>query len=48
MFSGAKRVEKRHMKNYGHLKAYREYADKTPILLPLVPLYHLNGQEGGK
>jgi steroid 5-alpha reductase family enzyme len=41
MFSSAKRLEKRQIARYGKLAAYREYADKTPILLPLVPLYHL-------
>lgn len=41
MFNGAQRLEKRHNKNYGHLKEYREYADHTPIIIPLVPLYHL-------
>ena len=42
MFSGAKRLEKRQMARYGKLPAYQEYADKTPVLLPLVPIYHLN------
>ena len=41
MFNGAKRLEKRQVKRYGKLPAYTAYADKTPILLPLVPLYHL-------
>lgn len=44
MFDGAKRMEKRQMKQYGDKPAYREYADKTPIILPLLPLYHLNGK----
>lgn len=42
MFNGAQRLEKRQMARYGSLPAYREYTEKTPILLPLVPLYHLN------
>lgn len=41
MFSGAKRLEKRQNKNYGDQKAYRDYADKTPILIPFLPIYHL-------
>ena len=45
MFNGAQRMEKRQMKTYGKLKEYNDYADKTPILLPLVPIYHLNKKE---
>ena len=41
MFSGAKRLEVRQNKNYGDDPEYRAYADKTPIMLPFVPLYHL-------
>ncbi len=41
MFSGAKRLELRQNKNYGADPEYRAYVEKTPILLPLVPLYHL-------
>ena len=42
MFNGAQRMEKRQMKQYGSKKEYRDYADKTPILLPFLPIYHLN------
>lgn len=42
MFNGAQRLEKRQMARYGADPAYRTYADSTPILLPFVPLYHLN------
>jgi len=42
VFDGAKRMEKRQMKQYGDKPAYREYADKTPVILPLLPIYHLN------
>lgn len=42
MFNGAQRLEKRQMKRYGSDPAYNAYADKTPIILPFVPLYHLN------
>ncbi len=45
MFNGAQRMEKRQMKQYGHLKEYNDYADSTPILLPLLPVYHLNKKE---
>lgn len=41
MFSGAKRLEKRQNKNYGHKKEYQDYANSTPILIPFVPIYHL-------
>lgn len=41
MFNGAQRLEKRQDNRYGSLPEYRAYADHTPILLPLVPLYHL-------
>lgn len=42
MFNGAQRLEKRQMKRYGSDPVYNAYADKTPIILPFVPLYHLN------
>ena len=42
MFNGAQRLEKRQMERYGDDKAYNEYADKTPIIIPLLPIYHLN------
>ncbi|MGM9632467.1 MAG: DUF1295 domain-containing protein [Eubacteriales bacterium] len=42
MFNGAQRLEKRQMARYGDDKAYNDYANKTPIILPLIPLYHLN------
>ncbi len=42
MFNGAQRLEKRQMKRYGDNEEYNTYANKTPILLPLVPIYHLN------
>lgn len=41
MFSGAKRLEVRQNKNYGDDPAYRAYVEKTPILFPFIPLYHL-------
>lgn len=42
MFNGAQRLEKRQMERYGSDKAYNDYADKTPIIIPLIPVYHLN------
>ncbi len=42
MFNGAQRLEKRQMARYGNDKAYNDYADNTPIIIPLLPLYHLN------
>ena len=45
MFNGAQRMEKRQMKQYGSKPEYQAYADSTPIILPLVPIYHLNKKE---
>ncbi|SCZ80480.1 DUF1295 domain-containing protein [Pseudobutyrivibrio xylanivorans] len=45
MFNGAQRLEKRQMKRYGNDKEYNEYANSTPIIIPLLPIYHLNKQD---
>lgn len=45
MVSGAKRLETRQNKNYGNKPEYWAYANKTPILIPFVPLYHLVKEE---
>ncbi|MBQ8554270.1 MAG: DUF1295 domain-containing protein [Clostridia bacterium] len=45
MCNGAQRLEKRQMARYGSDKAYNDYANKTPIIFPFVPLYHLNKQK---
>lgn len=45
MFNGAQRMEKRQMATYGKSAEYRAYADKTPIILPLLPIYHLNKEK---
>ncbi len=45
MFAGAKRLEKRHIKNYGDKPEYNAYADSTPILIPLIPYYHTTTPE---
>lgn len=45
MLSGAKRVEARHIRNYGKKPEYNRYADTTPLLFPLVPLYHMTSAE---
>lgn len=42
MVDGAKRTEARQTKSYGSLPEYREYAAKTPVILPFLPIYHLN------
>ena len=43
MFNGAKRLEKRQASRYGKKPEYRAYADRTPILLPIVPLAPCGG-----
>ena len=45
MFNGAQRLEKRQMARYGNDEEYSNYADKTPIIIPLLPLYHLNKKD---
>ena len=42
MFNGAQRLEKRQMARYGSNEEYNTYADSTPIIIPLLPIYHLN------
>ena len=44
MFNGAQRLEKRQMGHYGNNADYQAYVNKTPIIIPLVPIYHLNKQ----
>ena len=44
MFNGAQRLEKRQMARYGNNEEYKAYADNTPIIIPLLPVYHLNKQ----
>lgn len=39
MFSGARRLEERQNRIYGKDPEYQQYFKKTPIILPLVPLY---------
>ena len=45
MVSGAKRLETRHIKNYGSKPEYNAYADTTPILIPFLPIYHVTTPE---
>ena len=45
MFNGAQRLEKRQMARYGSNEEYNTYANKTPIIIPLLPIYHLNKVE---
>ena len=42
MFNGAQRLEKRQMARYGENEEYNTYTNSTPIIIPLVPIYHLN------
>ena len=42
MFNGAQRLEKRQMARYGENEEYNIYANKTPIIITLLPIYHLN------
>ena len=39
MFSGARRLEERQNRTYGKEPEYQAYYKKTPIMLPLIPLY---------
>ena len=39
MFSGARRIEINQNQFYGKDEKYKEYAKKTPILIPFLPLY---------
>ena len=39
MFSGARRLELRQAETYGKLPEFQEYAKRTPLILPLVPIY---------
>lgn len=39
MFGGARRLEIRQNRNYGKDPEYQAYVKKTPILIPLIPLY---------
>lgn len=42
MFNGAQRLEKRQMGRYGENEEYNNYTNKTPIIIPFLPIYHLN------
>ena len=39
MFSGARRLELRQDKNYGHIPEYQQYVKSTPIMIPFLPMY---------
>ena len=39
MFSGARRIEINHNKYYGKDPQFKEYAKRTPILIPFLPIY---------
>lgn len=42
MFDGAKRLEVRQAKRYGDNPEFKQYCQKTPIIIPGLPIYHLN------
>ena len=42
MFNGAQRLERRQKARLADDPAYAEYASKTPIIIPLIPLYTLD------
>lgn len=41
MFNGAKRLETRQTKRCWKMQEYVDYANSTPIIIPLIPIYHL-------
>lgn len=42
MFNSTKRLEKKQNERYAQDETYQKYSSSTPILIPLIPLYHLN------
>ncbi len=48
IFLYVRRLEKRQMKTYRNSAAYKRYVETTPILIPVIPLYHLNKQQEKK
>jgi steroid 5-alpha reductase family enzyme len=44
MFDSARRLEDKQNKRYGEEQEYRSYTDRTPILIPFIPLYHLTSK----
>lgn len=45
MFSGARRLEIRQNKRYGNNPDYQAYVKKTPIMVPLLPIYSVEKQK---
>lgn len=45
MFSGARRLEIRQNKRYGKNPEYQAYVKKTPIMVPLLPIYSVEKQK---
>jgi len=39
MFSGARRLELRQDRNYGHNPRYQKYVKTVPIIVPFLPIY---------
>lgn len=48
MFNGAQRLEKRQSARYGDDPEFNHYCDTTPIIIPLIPLYHLSKKDSRK
>lgn len=42
MFNSTKRLEKKQNERYQNDEEYKKYSSTTPILIPFIPLYHLN------
>ena len=45
MFDGAKRLEARQEKRCGNDPEFVNYCNTTPIIIPFIPVYHLNGKK---
>ena len=41
MINGSQRLDRRQEKNYGEKEEYRNSADHTPLIFPLLPIYHI-------
>lgn len=42
MLDGARRLEKRQYERCGNDPIFQKYCDTTPIIVPGIPIYHLN------
>ena len=41
MFASGATLDKKQLQNYGNDPEYLEYRRKTPVIIPLIPLYSL-------